>query len=244
MARELCSNHIEIWDIDLNEQVCFKFEPYFHILSLEEKQKSDSFKVAWGKKVYILTYIILRLLLSNCIGIKPELIKLYKNKYGKPFIGSNKLNFNISHSKTKLVIALSAYEVGIDIEYIDPNFDVYEISDMVLSRNEKLVIEELEPDLQKKQFFLYWTQKEALLKAIGTGINSDLNILEVVPSSTIYDNSDKVYRFKEWNIVSCKNLNKNYVGHIAYRYNRYNNKKIIKHFNYNDLLHFSKIYTF
>lgn len=216
MLEKLYNNEVKIWNIAFNEQAYLKFEPYFYILSPSEKYRSDSFKLEWCRKIYVLTYVILRLILSTYTGIKPELIKLYSNKYGKPFIESNKLSFNISHSKEQIAIALSAFEVGIDIEYVDPEFNFHEITDMVLSDNEKLAIKALNPSLQNRQFFLYWTQKEALLKAIGTGINLDLNTLEII-------SGNKIYKFKEWKITSFKISNSNYVGHIAYKHN---NKRI------------------
>lgn len=215
---KLLENSIEIWDIELKEHLFFKLEPYFHILSNEEKQRYHNFKVDGRRKLYIITWITLRLLLSKYINKKPEQIIFYKNKYGKPFIKASSLKFNISHSKEKLVVAISECEVGVDIEYIDINFDIDDIMGIVLSENEKSFIKTLKPELQRKQFFLYWTQKEALLKAIGTGINIDLNTLEI-NSSTAVNNNYKILRFKEWSILPLQTLDLKYVGHIAYKYN-------------------------
>lgn len=214
---KLLEDTIEIWDIDLSEDLFLKFEPYFYILDDIEKVRANNFKVDWNRKVYILARTILRLLVSNYIDVKPRMIQFYKSTYGKPFIKPNELKFNISHSRKKLAIIISKDEVGIDVEYVNPNFKFFEVLDIVLSKNEILSVQELEPKLQRKQFFLYWTQKEALLKAIGTGINLDLNALEACPNPITY-NSYESFRFEDWIIFPLKNYYTNYVGHAAYKY--------------------------
>lgn len=215
---KLLENSIEVWDIDLKEQMFYRLKPYFHILSNEERKIYSNFKVNWRKKLYIITWVILRLLLSKYTNKQPEKITFYKNKYGKPFIKSSNLKFNISHSKEKLVVAISECEVGVDVEYIDTNFDIGDIIDIVLSENEKLSIKTLNPKLQKKQFFLYWTQKEALLKAIGTGINTDLNTLEI-NCDMVLNNECRLLRFNEWGILPLEILDSKYVAHVAYNCN-------------------------
>ena len=199
MIRKLDNNIIEIWQIDFSKYMFTNYNCYSHVLSSEEKENASSFKIDYQRKSYILSRVILRFLLSKYTGISPELIKIYKNEYAKPFIkSSGPIKFNISHSKDKLAIAIASSEVGIDIEYINPSFDIHEVMNMTLSENEKLNIKKLEPDLQKKKFYSYWTQKEALLKAIGTGINMDLNKLEI-------HNNKFSNRGKEWFIspINC-----------------------------------------
>ena len=108
MIRELADDQIEIWQADLNEYMFLKFSYYFYLLSEEEKRNANSFKMEYHKKCYIVSHVILRLLLSKYTDRAPELITIYKNKYGKPFIKSNKLiKFNISHSKAKLAIVIA-----------------------------------------------------------------------------------------------------------------------------------------
>ncbi len=225
MIRELADDQIEIWQADLNEDMFLKFSYYFYILSEEEKANASSFKMNYHRKGYILSHVILRLLLSKYTGTPPELIKIHKNKYGKPYIKSHKLiKFNISHSKEKLAIAVASFEIGIDIEYVNPNFDIDEILDITLSENEKLNIKKLKSNLQKKQFYMYWTQKEALLKAMGAGINNDLNKLE------ISNNNINIYKRKKWITEPFNSFDKNYMGHVA---SKHKNNKIIQYYNCN-----------
>ena len=225
MIRKLTAERIEIWQADLNECTFLKFYRYFYILSKEEKENASSFKIDVHRKSYILSHMILRILLSQYTGIDPQLLEIHKSKHGKPFIKSSNLKFNISHSKEKLAIAIATCEVGIDIEYINPSFDIDEILDITLSINEKLYIKKLESILQKQQFYLYWTQKEALLKAIGTGINVNLSTFEILNGYNM-----NIYKGKKWVIAPCSNFKTDYIAHVAYKHEKY---KIIKFYTFN-----------
>ena len=86
---------------------------------------------------------------------------------------------------------------------------------MTLSVTEQFIIKQLEPAMQKKKFYWYWTRKEALLKAIGTGINTDLNKLEV---SNIFNDNISICKGKRWIIYPFDNFDKTYIGHIVYKY--------------------------
>ena len=163
MTRKLANDCIEIWQADLNEYMFLKFNSCFLILSKEEKEKANSFKMDYHRKCYILSHVILRLLLSKYTSTIPELIEIYKNKYGKPFIKSDKLKFNISHSKDKLAIAIALFEVGIDIEYINPNFDICEIIDI---KNPETQNTNLKFDFQEISK-IYFSNSGMLLAAIS-----------------------------------------------------------------------------
>jgi 4'-phosphopantetheinyl transferase len=212
MIKKISEKRIDIWQADLDQYSFFTFDNYFNILNSVEKEKASKFKQYVHKKYYILSHAILRLLLSKYINVAPELISIHEDEYGKPFLKSYNIHFNISHSNTKLAIAIAKFDIGIDIEYINPNFDIHQISDIALSENEKLNINRLKGDFQKELFYSYWTKKEALLKGVGTGINIDLNKLEVLYNS--YIDFDKENR---WFIYNFNSFDKNYIGHIAFK---------------------------
>lgn len=230
--KKLTDDQIEIWQVDFTEDMFLKLNAYFYVLSKEERCNANSFKIDYHKRFYILSRIILRLLLSKYIDIAPELINIHKNKYGKPFIKPAVLNFNISHSHQKLVVGISKCKVGIDIEYVDLNFNFSEIIDIVLSANEKKIIKKLDYPIQYRQFFRYWTQKEALLKAIGIGLNLELHTIEIPYNNEFYSGNSYLHKIKKWYVVPFNSFSKNYIGHIAYK-NK--NSKMIRYYNCNEL---------
>ena len=55
MIRKLAEDQIEIWQADLNEYMFLKFNSYFYVLSKEEKENANSFKMDYHRKCYILS---------------------------------------------------------------------------------------------------------------------------------------------------------------------------------------------
>lgn len=119
---------------------------------------------------------------SRLIGNIPS------NIYGKPYIQKNPLYFNISHSGEIVVCALSKdVELGIDIELMNEiSLDDFK-ENMLVSEWDK--INKSEDRLQA--FYDYWTQKEAVMKAHGTGLNMSLKSFEIVNNMTFVN--DETY---------------------------------------------------
>lgn len=84
----------------------------------------------------------------------------YENEFGKPV--SDKQYFNLSHSKGNVVFVMDDVPIGIDIEKIDKVEK--DLIDYIANEEEKNYIR------NEKQFYEIWTNKEALVKAHGTGI--------------------------------------------------------------------------
>ena len=81
------------------------------------------------------------------------------------------IKFNISHAKEYVVIAViddPDYEIGIDIEYVDrKSTDFRDLAKIVYSDYELAQIKDV------NDFYNFWTKKESLIKARGTGFGED-----------------------------------------------------------------------
>ena len=96
----------------------------------------------------------------------------YLNEFGKPL--SKDKYFNISHSKGVVVLAISKDSpVGVDVEVIRDYTD--EIVRYISSDDEYKFIKDNE------SFFTIWTNKEALVKCIGTGIKEEVKKIPALP---------------------------------------------------------------
>lgn len=90
-----------------------------------------------------------------------------KDEYNKPYINDD-IYFNISHSNNLLVIAISKYNCGVDVEMIVHDEKHLKLCDKILSINEK---KEYEKMTDKYDYlFRKWTEKEAYFKCKGKGI--------------------------------------------------------------------------
>ena len=96
------------------------------------------------------------------------------------------LDFNISHSNNYGVLCYSAQnKVGVDIEYIDPNFQCNNILDICAYKNEIQWINEKDSLIR---FYQLWTAKESIMKTFGLGIGSPFPKLEFAEDALIYNN--------------------------------------------------------
>lgn len=182
----LASNEVHVWSACLSEnQVNI---PYFQsLLSADESQKANSFKFLKDKHAFIVSRGILRCLLGGYLRKDPQHIEILYGFWGKPSLSQEySLYFNLSHSKEYTLYAFaSSYELGIDLEYIDPTLDVAKIAPTILSPQEQGYWEEVPLKDKTRVFFKLWVYKEALLKASGKGWLSNkqeipLSILESI----------------------------------------------------------------
>ena len=89
------------------------------------------------------------------------------NEHGKPYIEGGPF-FSISHCKEAIAVALDDQPVGIDVESIR-RFDP-ELITRTMNDSEQALI--AASDHPERAFTRLWTQKEAVLKMEGTGIES------------------------------------------------------------------------
>ena len=68
MLQNLSENQIKIWSIRVEETTYSRLKPYFYVLSPEEKEKADNFKVKWGS---------IKIIYLSCLYCVP-LVKMHK----------------------------------------------------------------------------------------------------------------------------------------------------------------------
>lgn len=113
------------------------------------------------------------------------------NEHGKPYLEGGPY-FSISHCKAGIAVAIDDQPIGIDIETIrHANEDLIE---RTMNEKERLGMDD-------RTFTRLWTQKEAIVKAEGTGIYSFEQL------QTILDNG-------HWTLDTFEK--DNYIYSIAY----------------------------
>ena len=90
---------------------------------------------------------------------------------GKPIIKNLPFHFNISHTENSIAICIGPKPMGVDIEMIR-NTTLFEpVAVSQYHPNERTLVLANDNDIT---FLSIWTRKEALLKAVGTGLNDEL----------------------------------------------------------------------
>ena len=136
-------------------------------------------------------------ILNNYLNCKTTDIKY--NEYKKPYLDN--INLSITHCDNYYLLAVSNYEIGIDVERVK-NYNP-SILKKTNTKNELNYIREN----PYERFFIIWTLKESLVKACGTGFVGFPNEIEVdikkIKNGFLYKNKifySKYYKFLDYYI--------------------------------------------
>jgi 4'-phosphopantetheinyl transferase len=174
----LLERDIHVWsaDLHLNRQ---QIDELSQFLTEAEHQRAAKFINPLHGDRWIVARGNLRQILSQYIDLTPAQIVFTYSPHGKPEILGSQIQFNLSHAHDRAVYAISAkHPVGIDLEYIHP-LPAADLVDRFFSSTEQAIFHSLPIEIQQAAFFHAWTQKEAYLKACGTGLSTPLDQIEV-----------------------------------------------------------------
>jgi 4'-phosphopantetheinyl transferase len=174
----LSERDIHIWtvELDLSHQQVAEFDRF---LTAQERQRAAKFINPIHGNRWTIARGYLRQILGKYINLTPDAIVFNYGQQGKPAVEAQDIQFNLSHSADRAVYAISAkHPVGIDLEQIHP-LPAADLVDRFFSSAEQIIFHSLPVDLQQAAFFHAWTQKEAYLKACGTGLSTPLAQIEV-----------------------------------------------------------------
>jgi 4'-phosphopantetheinyl transferase len=176
----LSEDEAHIWRAHLDFDEFFQ-NSFLELLSPDEKNRAKKFRFAKDSQNFIVARGILRLLIGKYLGISPAEISFQYSEFGKPSIANNNsLRFNISHSQNIALFAFTKkFNIGIDVEFVNPNIEVKEIATSFFSTNEIKNLLALPEKQQTIGFFYCWTRKEAFIKAVGEGLSFPLDKFEV-----------------------------------------------------------------
>ncbi len=139
-----------------------------------EWDRASRFKYEKDRNLFITAHGLLRIILGNLLCIPAAQVRFKTGTHGKPALDDtyhNSILFNISHSGSAVAIVLSSqYAVGVDVEYIRPIKDVDSIVRRYFHPQEISYFEGLPDEEKSKGFYQLWTQKEAVIKALGKGL--------------------------------------------------------------------------
>jgi 4'-phosphopantetheinyl transferase len=147
-------------------------------LDAAERSAAAKLRVPQARQRFIRRRILLRRLLAQQTGVPPEAINYETNRCGKPRLAPAghgvQLHFNASHSGSAYAVALWRQSpVGIDIEAMKRRVDHGHLLAAAAREHERAtILAGPAHDLGRLAMRL-WVVKEALLKAAGTGLQTD-----------------------------------------------------------------------
>ena len=173
----LLPEEVHVWRVSLRELLDSSAD-YRQILSSDEIERADRFRLSEHGDRFVATRGILRVLLGRYLTRSPHDFTFCYNDQGKPSLlafADRNVEFNLAHSGDFAFYAFSiGRHLGVDVEGGDREVAHEKVSRRFFSQGEVAELDSLPADDRRTAFFTCWTRKEAYLKAIGTGLSAGL----------------------------------------------------------------------
>jgi len=173
------------------------------VLSDREQEKAGRIFIQKDKERYAVSKFCLRTILSLVSNKAPHEVEFIFHEHKKPTVKD--IEFNISHTGDYVLIAISPKPIGIDVEYLNKEFDFKSILAITFSKKEIDFIGSDEVNVTN--FYAMWTRKEALLKASGEGVSDNLHLIDCL--SEYLERNKEVFKMRTFMIEES------YVASIA-----------------------------
>ena len=169
------SNEVLLWTFDLD---AIDADAVSAVLSVDERDRAARFRFEIHRARYIAGRGAMRTVLGGVLGMDPGQLEFRYGAHGKPELKD--LHFNLSHSDRWAVLGVTrAAPVGVDVERINPDRSNPDIARRFFAAQEIRELSALSGGAYVDAFFQIWARKEAVLKAVGTGISGGLSSFAV-----------------------------------------------------------------
>ncbi|MBC8152224.1 MAG: 4'-phosphopantetheinyl transferase superfamily protein [Bacteroidetes bacterium] len=143
--------------------------PHLHrLLSPDEIERAARYHRSDDRLRFCGTRGVLRLLLARCTHQPADRIEFIAGVNRKPELNSG-WHFNVSHAGNWALIAIGKVRVGVDVEWINPDFAFRDVLQASFSPDEQYYINAHQD--ARPSFYQLWTRKEAMVKATGKGMD-------------------------------------------------------------------------
>lgn len=171
------------------------------------------------RREFLLTRGALKQILALKLGKSPTTLDFQQNASGKPFLDGINLHFNVSHSHGISLIGFRQDgPLGVDVEPLKDLTSRESLARRWFHPAEVVQLESNGWDIQT--FFSIWTAKEAVVKALGTGLGFGMDEVWIhldPKSQPVLKQLGKTLEIPmEWNLSSQK-LHEKQVASVAYQ---------------------------
>lgn len=161
-------------------------------LDATERERFAGLRRVEDRRGFLTTRVLLKTLVGRLSDSPPDRVHLRYDcfrcgrPHGRPVVVDPQAavpwRVSLSHTDDHVVVAATdAGPVGVDVESAAATgFDGFD--DVALTSTERSEVEHCRPAAQPRVRAVYWTRKEAVLKAAGSGLAFDPTALEVSAS--------------------------------------------------------------
>lgn len=147
-----------------------------HTLSADERARAGRYRAEVHRQRFIARRGMLRWLSARYLGCSPHALRWEVEDGGKPLWRqpvAPRLAFSLSQTESMALLAFAwDCRVGVDVQQELADVDFAGVGQAVFSAAEQAALAGAGGDAGA-EFFRLWSRKEALLKAVGTGLSEE-----------------------------------------------------------------------
>jgi 4'-phosphopantetheinyl transferase len=176
----LTGDAIHVWPLGLDVSAA-RLATLQAWLHGDERRRADRFRFQRHRDRFVAGRGQLREVLARYLDAAPRTLEFRYGREGKPRLtGERSLRFNLSHCEDQALLAVARdREVGVDVEWIRPDFECEQIAARFFSPAETAALRASPASARASVFFAIWTRKEAFVKAKGGGLSIPLADFDV-----------------------------------------------------------------
>jgi 4'-phosphopantetheinyl transferase len=164
------SQEVHIWLLSLNRPDLV--EKFAAELTADETARAARFRLARVRDQFILARGWLRTILGRYLQLPARDVVIAYESGGKPYLPGHPFHFNLSHSGDRALIGVALRRIGVDVEQRREMPNAQSLVERYFSPQEQRAFFSVPPEERLNAFYRGWTRKEAILKAIGSGVQA------------------------------------------------------------------------
>ncbi len=174
----LSDDEAHIWAVRIDETHA-PADKWLAFLSHDERRRAEQFQLEAPRRRFIAARTALRRLLGTYLDMPAAEISLTYSPRGKPLLDGTSaaelLQFNVAHTHDLALVAVTrGCGVGVDIERLRAVSHLESIARRYFHPAEVSEILGAAVEWRNEVFLRCWTAKEAVIKAVGTGLTDSL----------------------------------------------------------------------
>lgn len=169
---------VDIWSVRLDDPLP---DGAWTALSDAERERARQIRPPAWRRDFVLSHYATREILARYTVTDPAAVEFRRGPHGKPKAAGH-VEFSLSHTDGLALVAVSAAEVGVDVEVTRQAPLAEGLIARCLTTAEQAAVEQAAVAVSNDTttaFLRYWTAKESYLKGLGIGLAEPLKNVEV-----------------------------------------------------------------
>ena len=204
------NNTADIWRVNVSAN-CSILENFKLTLRPDEITRANRYLQVKDQNRFIVSRGALRHILGVYLNRLPAMIEFKEGVNKKPELADAAVpRYNVSHSGDWVLIGIADSEIGVDVEFINKNFEFGDVMPNIFTPDEISYVNQGDA---LERFYALWTRKEALTKATAQGLDENFKVLPGLDGHHRI-NDKTVLSGDSWQINSFE-LDENYIASAA-----------------------------